>query len=257
LGLSAYYGLNQSPEFQQINFDNKEFNTDIFYNLYSTFSYRNLKGSVGAVDAEKGVKSSLTLSSAVSQGNFFPKINGNIDFGVQLPLDHTSLWLRNSFGNSFAKEVNPFTRFGFASFGNNYIDNVSSKMYRRSFSFAGLSYDSEKSIIAKSYYKATLELLLPAIRYRKLGFFNLFATYSHPTIFAGSLFTKNYDDKSMKMGDSSQEKSETFRNIGFQVDTKLVMFSHLSSTLSFGWARAFSIGNDYKEYDEWMVSLKF
>jgi hypothetical protein len=177
-----------------------------------------------------------------------------LDFGIQLPIDHMSLWLRNAFGNSFAKSVNPFTRYGFASFGNNYIDNASSKMYRGSFSFAGLSYDSEKSIIAKSYYKTTLELLLPAIRYRKLGFFNLFATYSHPTIFAGSLFTKNYDVTSKGLG---KEYSETFRNIGFQLDTKLVMFSHLSSTISFGWARAFSEGKDYKEYDEWMVSLKF
>jgi hypothetical protein len=103
-------------------------------------------------------------------------------------------------------------------------------------------------------------LLLPAIRYRKLGFFNLFATYSHPTIFAGSLFTKNYEEFEGKLIDSGKigkEYSETFRNIGFQIDTKLVMFSHLSSTISFGWARAFSQGKDYKEYDEWMVSLKF
>ena len=260
LGLSGYYGLNQSPEFQQINFDNKDFNTDLFYNLYTSFSYKSLKGSVGAVDAEKGIKSNLTLSTAMTEGNLFPKINGNLDFGIQLPIDHTSLWLRNSFGNSFAKKVNPFTRFGFASFGNNYIDNASSKMYRGSFSFAGLSYDSEKSIIAKSFYKTTLELLLPAIRYRKLGFFNLFATYSHPTIFAGSLFTKNYEEFEGKLIDSGKigkEYSETFRNIGFQIDTKLVMFSHLSSTISFGWARAFSQGKDYKEYDEWMVSLKF
>ena len=257
IGLSGYYGLNQSPEFQQINFENKDFNTDLFYNIYTSFAYKNLTGSVGAVDAEKGFKSSLTLSSAVTKGNFFPKVNGNLDFGIQLPINHTSLWLRNSFGNSFAKSVNPFTRFGFASFGNNYIDNASSKMYRGSFSFAGLSYDSEKSIIAKSFYKTTLELLLPAIRYRKLGFFNLFATHSHPTVFAGSLFTKNYNSKNLKNNEFGKQYSETFRNIGFQIDTKLVMFSHLSSTISFGWARAFSEGKDHREYDEWMVSLKF
>jgi hypothetical protein len=260
VGASAYYGLNQSPEFQQINFANKDFNTDVFYNFHTSLAYRNIKGSVGAVGAEKGIKSNLSLSTAMSSGNFFPKINGNLDFGVQLPIKHTSLWLRNAFGNSFSKKVNPFTRFGFASFGNNYIDNASSKMYRRSFAFAGLSYDSEKSIIAKNYYKATLELILPAIRYRKFGFFNLFATYTHPTIFAGSLFTKNYEefeDKSKGAGKIGKEYSETFRNLGFQIDTKLVMFSHLSSTISFGWAKAFSEGKDHKEYDEWMVSLKF
>ena len=86
----------------------------------------------------------------------------------------------------------------FASFGNNYVDNASSKMYRNSFSFAGLGYDSGKNIIAKSFFKSTVELVLPAIRYRKFGFFNLFATYSHPTIFAGGLFTKNYDENTQK-----------------------------------------------------------
>ncbi len=66
-----------------------------------------------------------------------------------------------------------------------------------------------------------------------------------------------FEDKSINAGKIGKEYSETFRNLGFQIDTKLVMFSHLSSTLSFGWARAFSEGKDYKKYDEWMVSLKF
>jgi hypothetical protein len=257
IGASAYYGLNQSPEFQQINFSNDDFNTNLFYNIYSSLAYRNLKGSVGAVDAEKGIKSSLTLSNSITEGNFFPKINGTLDMGFQLPVDHTSFWIRNAFGNSFSKKINPFTRFGFASFGNNYIDNAASKMYRGSFSFAGLSYDSEKSIIAKSFFKTTLELALPPIRYRKLGFFNFFATHSHATIFAGGLFTKNYDTTVVLDQVSNVEYSESFRNIGFQIDTKLVMFSHLSSTFSFGWARAFEIENDHKSYDEWMISLKF
>ena len=42
-----------------------------------------------------------------------------------------------------------------------------------------------------------------------------------------------------------------------QLDTRLVMFSHLSATLSIGWARAYDLENDSKSYDEWMLSLKF
>ena len=257
IGASAYYGLNQSPDFQQINFSDQDFDTNLFYNVYTSFSYRDLKGSVGAVDAEKGIKSSLTLSNSITKGEFFPKINGTIDVGFQLPVDHTSFWIRNAFGNSFSKKVNPFTRFGFAAFGNNYIDNASSKMYRDTFSFAGLGYDAEKSIIAKRFFKTTFELALPPIRYRKFGFFNLFATHSHATVFAGGLFTTNYDPGSILNQVANPEYSESFRNIGFQVDTKFVMFSHLSSTLSFGWARAFEIGNDNTSFDEWMISLKF
>ena len=117
-------------------------------------------------------------------------------------------------------------------------------MYRESFSFAGLSYDSEKSIIAKSFVKSTLELVLPPVRYRNFGFFNLFATHSHATIFAGGLFINNNETTTDVNQVSNIKYSESFRNIGFQVDTKLVMFSHLSSTFSFGWARAFEVGND-------------
>jgi hypothetical protein len=257
VGASAYYGLNQSPEFQQIEFPDDNFNTNLFYNIYTTFAYRDLRGSVGAVDAEKGVKSSLTLSNSITEGNFFPKINGTLDVGFQLPVKHTALWVRNAFGNSFSKDFNPFTRFGFAAFGNNYIDNASSKMYRGSFSFAGLTYDAERSIIAKRFFKSTLELLLPPIRYRKLGFINLFATHTHATLFAGGLFTNNYDTTRVINQNLEAEYSENFRNIGFQIDTKIVMFSHLSSTFSFGWARAFDMGNDKSSFDEWMISLKF
>jgi len=256
-GASAYYGLNQSPDFQQIIFPDQNFNSNLFYNVFTSLSYRDLRGSVGAVDAEKGIKSSLTLSNSITEGNFFPKINGTFDVGFQLPVNHTSFWIRNAFGNSFSKSFNPFTRFGFAAFGNNYIDNAPSKMYRGSFSFAGLSYDAEKSIIAKRFFKSTLELLLPPIRYRKLGFTNLFATHTHATLFAGGLFTNNYDTTRVTNENLDAEYSENFRNIGFQIDTKIVMFSHLSSTFSFGWARAFEIGNDNASFDEWMISLKF
>ena len=126
----------------------------------------------------------MSISSAYTEGNLFPKLQGTLDLGFQLPIDHTALWFRNAFGNSFTKSINPFTRFGFASFGNNYIDNASSKMYRNPYSFAGLSYDSDMNIIAKNFYKITAEISLPPIRYRKFGFFNLFANYTHPTIFA-------------------------------------------------------------------------
>lgn len=256
-GSSFYYGLDQSPYFQQITFPDQNFDSNLYYNIFTSLSYRDLRGSVGAVDAEKGIKSSLNLINTITKGNFFPVIFGTLDVGFQLPVKHTSFWIRNAFGNSFSKYYNPFTRFGFASFGNNYIDNGISKMYRESFSFAGLTYDADKSIIARRYIKSTLELVLPPIRYRKLGFNNLFATHSHATVFASSLFTNNYDTSRVTDQNLDAEYSENFRNIGFQIDTKIVMFSHLSSTFSFGWARAFEIGNDNASFDEWMISLKF
>ena len=46
-------------------------------------------------------------------------------------------------------------------------------------------------------------------------------------LFAGGLFTNNYDTAVVVNEVSNAKYSESFRNIGFQVDTKLVMFSHL------------------------------
>ena len=254
LGLAGYYGLDQSPEFQQINFDEDQFNTNLFYDLHTSLSFSNIKRSVGAVDGEKGVRTSLTLSSSISEGKLYPKAFGNFDFGVQLPINHTSLWFRNAFGNSFSESINPFTRFGFASFGNNYIDHMSSKMYRGIFSFPGISFDSDRILIAKRFFKTMIELVMPPIRYRKLGFFNFFATNTTPSIFMGRLFS--YDYISTLPG--TPEIRENFSNIGVQLDTKLVMFSHLSAVFSVGWARAFDNNKIYnKSYDEWMISLKF
>jgi len=263
-GVGAYYGLDQSPEFQQINFS-EEYNTNLFYNLHTSLTFKNLKRSVGAVDGEKGINASLNLSSSITEKQFYTKMYGNLDIGLQLPVNHTSLWFRNSLGYSFSDNYNPFTRFGFASFGNNYIDYLSSKMYRSIFSFPGAKYDGleiseateaieaiHKYLIAKSFFKSMVELVLPPIRYRKLGFFNFFATSSNPSIFSGVLFLWDYDEI------LKSNQKESFYNIGFQIDTKLVMFSHLSATLSFGWAKAFDFNVDnISDKGEYMISLKF
>jgi len=253
LGFTGYYGLDQSPEFQQINFNPDEFNTNLFYDVQASLSFSHLKRSVGAVEGEKGINTSLAVSSSISEGNFYPKAYGNLDLGIQLPIKHTSLWFRNSFGNSFSDKINPFTRFGFASFGNNYIDRYSSKMYRNIFSFPGVSFDSDRLLLAKSFYKAMAELVLPPLRFRKFGFFNFFVTNISPSIFASKLYSNDI----ISTLPNNPEIKENFSNIGIQFDTKLVMFSHLSAVFSVGWARAYDNNMDNMSYDEWMISLKF
>ena len=257
LGVAGYYGLDQSPEFQQINFNDDQFNTNLFYDLYSSLSFSNIKRSVGAVDGEKGLRSSITVSSSISEGKFYPKAFGNFDYGLQLGNNHSSIWFRNSFGSSFSEKINPFTRFGFASFGNNYIDYTSSKMYRSPFSFPGITYDSDRLLIAKNFFKTMAELVLPPIRFRKFGFINFFVTNLNPSIFVSRLFANDVLPPGSLLINRVEIK-EKFSNIGVQLDTKLVMFSHLSAVFSVGWARAFdnnSISNKY--YDELMISLKF
>ncbi|MDX1477793.1 MAG: hypothetical protein R3301_08790 [Saprospiraceae bacterium] len=247
-GLSGFYGLDQSPEFQQIRA--LGFNTNFFLNLSSSLSYRSLKGSLGGVDAEKGIRTMLWGSVASSAGNYFPRVVGTLDYGIQLPGKHFSLWLRTTAGNSFSDEFNPFTRFGFAAFGNNYVDYQSTRQYRGPFSFAGLPYDAGRSIISQRFAKGTAELVFPPIRFKKLGGFNFFANWMQPSVFGGVLTSSD-----------TGSPDEEWANLGAQLDIRLVTFSLLPSTISIGYAKAWDIGDAAppgipKQFDEFMISLK-
>jgi hypothetical protein len=242
LSVSGYYGLDRSPEFQQI--ETKAFDNSFFMQARGSLSFSHLKKSLGGVEHEKGVKSNINLAITQSSGDFFPNINGALDYGLQLPLAHSSIWFRSSAGNSFKKEFNPFSRFGFASFGNNYVDYHEFRQFRNPYSFAGLSFTNEFNIIAKEYAKVTTEWVLPPIRYRKFGGFNFFANWTQATIFT-SFLTANDPD----FGNNQ------YYNIGTQIDTRMVMFSHLPATLSIGYARAWQLDSN-RNFGEFMISLK-
>ncbi|MEP7269560.1 MAG: hypothetical protein ABI844_18225 [Saprospiraceae bacterium] len=242
LGGEGYYGLEKSPEFQQIS--TKGFSSRFFFNLDGSLSFTHLRNSIGAVDPEKGIKAKLKVSSTYSSSQFYPKIQGSFDIGFQLPINHSSLWFRSAAGHSFSSDLNPFTRFGFAAFGNNYVDFQEARRYRTSFSFPGLSYDSDKSIIAQSFGKITGEWVLPPIRFKKMGGLNLYSNWMQANIFSSGLITNDYK--------STRNK---FLNIGSQIDMKIVIFSLMESTLSLGYAKAFDL-EDNKNYNEWMISLK-
>jgi len=242
LNLGGFYGLDQSPEFQQITASG--FDEDIFFDLDASLSYRYLRSSLGSVESEKGFKTSVRASTTMVSGNFFPRTMGTLDFGFQLPLSHASIWIRTAAGHSFSEDFNPFSRYGFASFGNNYVDYREFRRYRTPFSFPGLSYNEDFGIIARTFGKSTAELVLPPIRFRKVGTFNFFANWIQPTIFGSVLVT-----------DDNLTGSGKYANLGFQLDTRLVMFSLLPSTISFGYAKAWDLDND-NSYGEWMVSLK-
>jgi hypothetical protein len=242
LSLSGYYGLDRSPEFQQI--ETEAFDNSFFLQARSSLTYSHLKKSLGGVESEKGIKTNINLAITKAGSDFFPSLNGTMDYGIQLPMAHTSLWFRGATGSSFKNEFNPFSRFGFASFGNNYVDYHEYRQFRNPYSFAGLSFTNEYNIIAKEYAKVSTELVLPPIRFRKFGGFNFFANWTQATIFT-SFLTANDPD----FGNSQ------YYNIGTQIDTRMVMFSHLPATLSIGYARAWQLDND-RNFGEFMISLK-
>lgn len=242
IGTGGYYGLEKSPEFQQIS--TQGFNNNIFFNLDGALNYSFTKSSIGSVDPEKGIKASLKATSVISSGSIYPRVQAALDLGFQLPIHHSSVWIRSATGHSFSKSFNPFTRFGFAAFGNNFIDYQISRRYRTIYSFPGLSYDADVSIISRSFLKSVVEWTLPPIRFRELGGLNLYSNWIQPSVFSSGLITA--DPTSIE---------NKFINMGTQLDMKIVIFSLLESTLSLGYAKAFDL-NRQKTYNEWMLSLK-
>lgn len=242
VGLSGFYGLQKSPFFQQI--ETEGFDNNLFVSIDGLLSYSYLKSSLGAVDAEKGIKTTLRTVAAVSAGEMYPSVIGTFDCGFQLPVKHFSLWLRTAAGSAFSNSFNPFTRFGFAAYGNNYIDYRVARRYRTNFSFPGLSFDADQSIIAKEFGKAMVEFVLPPIRFKELGGLNMYSNWMQAMVFTSALVTHE------------PTANSRFVNIGSQVDMKIVIFSLLESTFSIGYANAFDFNDNRKRYEEWMLSLK-
>ncbi len=241
-GLEGHYGLDRSPDFQQIT--TTAFDQSLFLNLYGSLTYTYFKKSLGAVEEEKGFRTRALLSVAQSEGNYYPNLTVSADYGFQLPMRHSSIWLRGAAGNSFETEFTPFTRFAFASFGNNYVDHQDYKRYRTPYSFPGVSFTDGPSIIAKEYFKGQMEWVLPPLRFRKFGGFNFFANWMQTSLFSSFLAVND-----------PQGGHREWANIGGQMDLRMVVFSHLPSTLSFGYARAWDL-NQTRSYGEWMISLK-
>jgi hypothetical protein len=124
------------------------------------------------------------------------------------------------------------------------VDNQTTRQYRGPFAFPGLRYDADRSIIAQRFAKGTAELVIPPIRFRKLGGFNFYANWIQPTVFSSVLYTRN----------ANNDPTE-FVNLGGQLDLRLVTFSLLPATISVGYAQAWDLNTD-DNFDEWMVSLR-
>ena len=124
------------------------------------------------------------------------------------------------------------------------MDYQSTRQYRSPFSLAGLSYDAGRSVIARTFGKATAEFVVPPVRFRKLGGFNFYANWMQPSIFGSVLYAQN-----------TGGVREEFANLGVQLDIRLVTFSLLPSTISIGYAKAWDL-NSNGVFDEWMISLK-
>jgi hypothetical protein len=236
LQAGGFGGLERLPAFQNIATTTRDFLT-----LTGSLSYRKVLRSLGAVDAEKGVLASVTAHSSYARTTAFPLVYGTLDGGIPLFQDHSSLWVRTAGGYSFGDPDQSFSNFYFGGFGNNWVDHGDIRRYREETSFPGAELNS---IAGSDFARVLVEWNPPPLRFRRLGVPAFYCTWARLAVFTGGLLTDiGTPDLTARAG-----------SVGAQVDFRLVLFSNLSSTLSFGYARA--AAERMRATEEFMVSLK-
>lgn len=235
---TAYYGgMERLPEFQNITTS-----FDQFVSVSGKITYQAMLNSLGAVDYEKGLKWELLSHNNYVKGTLFPRVNQNLDYGIALPIRHSSLWFRSSAGISFSPKREPLGNFYFGGFGNNWVDYQPSRRYRSYYAFPGADLNE---VGGTNYGKLMVEWALPPIRFKRAGFMNLYANWAQLNFFTSGLIT-NVD---------SSEFQQKYYNVGAQLDVRLAVISILESTFSVGYASAW---NDITgaRGDELMISLR-
>jgi len=234
----TYYGnLDRVPDYQGIptNFTD-ELATRV------RLRYEDYRHSLGYVDEEKGLSWELGFLGDRVKGDVFPKLYGNLDLGLALPIPHSSLWLRGSAGwGPGGDREEPFASFYFGGFRNNWIDHLDEKRYRQPQTFPGLEINE---VGGTNYARALAEWNLPPLRFRGAGTPSFYLTWLRPAVFTSVLVT-NADDAALR---------RTIGNAGAQLDFRLGLLSRLELTLSAGYAAAFESGQPTRH--EGMLSLK-
>ena len=135
LDVTCYGNLDRVPDYQGVA---TNFTSELA--TRARLSYRHLRHSLGYVDEEKGVAWDLGYSGDQVKGAFFPKLYANLDLGTQLPLRHSSLWLRASTGAALrGAHEEPFANFYFGGFRNNWVDWREEQRYREPSALPGLA----------------------------------------------------------------------------------------------------------------------
>jgi hypothetical protein len=246
VGVTGYGGLEALPDAQNVSTSP---GFDKLVTATAELSFRDVRASLGAVDAEKGYKWRLGVTTNLvrferatgARWRGFPLATGTLDAGMPLPIRYSSLWLRGAAGYSPGDRDDPFANFFFGGFGNNWLDHQDPKRYRESESFPGAEIDG---IGGTNFAKALLDWNLPPLRFRRVGSPSFYATWARASLFAGGLVT-NMDLASDR---------RTVATLGVQADVRLTVLVQHPLTLSFGYARAFE--RNARWTDERMISLK-
>jgi hypothetical protein len=230
------WGLEKLPDAQNISTS-----VDNFYTGAASLNYKSVMKTIGSIEPEKGITWEAASENTYASRKLFPRVRANFDYGLLLPLDHSSLWLRTSAGYSPGERNEPFANFYFGGFGNNWVDHAEADRYRNYNSFPGAELDA---IGGTNYGKVMLEWTLPPIRFKRFGVPAFYCNWARFALFGSGIAT-NVD---------KQEVLQKVVDAGVQVNFKLVLFWSLDSTFSLGYAVA-GEGRRHPS-DEFMVSVK-
>jgi hypothetical protein len=236
VGVAGYAGLAELPDYQDVASPAEE-----YFSFNTGLAYEDVAATLGAVDYEKGITWSLTASDNYVKSEHFPRVYTGLDYGFLLPFRHTSIWLRSAGGHAFGDRDDPFSNFYFGGFGNNWIDHLGIKRFREYYSLPGAEINT---VGGRNFAKLTAELMLPPLRFRRLGLTSAFLRWARLSLFSAGLATDL----------ESVEHRRKLLSVGGQMDFRLVTFTHLRSTLSVGYAVALEEGRPLSE--ELMISLK-
>jgi hypothetical protein len=168
----------------------------------------------------------------------FPRLWAEYDRGFLTPLRNSSVWIRSSAGKAFGDSNDPFANFYFGAFGNNWVDKGEFSRYRDYYSFPGAHLNQ---LGANNFVKSTLEWDLPPVRFRSLGNTTFYFNWARLALFTGAMA-------------ANLDHARGYVDAGLQADFRLVLFTHVKSTLSAGFGAA----RDREGHTgtEGMISLK-
>ncbi len=221
LQLAGHGGLETVPEYQSVTAP-----FDRLLSFSADLEYGSLRRSLGAIEDELGTTWGATVRGNHVNGELYPRVNLDASRGFLLPLDHSSLWFRASAGTALAGNRNePFARFFFGGFGNNWVDHGDIRQFRSTESFPGLEINE---VGGGNYGRVQVEWTSPPLRFRRVGIPSFYFRWASLSLFATGLAT-DVDDRAAR---------RTMASVGAQVDVRLVTLSHLDSTFSIGFAVA-------------------
>lgn len=233
----AYFGdLDSLPNFQNVPSPSRNLVTGQI-----GVTHRNVRSSISHVDDETGYAWKTLAHVYGADDDLVSGFVGGFDFGVALPLGHSSIWWRNAAGGSTGDREDPLANFFFGGFGNNWVDDGEAKRYRDVISMPGFEINA---IGGRTFAKSMLELNLPPVRFEAVGTPGFYLPWARSALFATALST-DFED-----GDVRQ----TVYNVGLQIDFQLHVMHRLPMMLSVGYAHGFADGG--QDDDELMISLK-